>query len=230
MYRCRRRRLACQVVTSGSDQEQYFDAEPSTPSNPATVELVLPDFSATLTTDSGVFGKHRIDPGSKLLLLDGPEANGEDQHLLDLGAGYGPIALTLASRNPQATVWAVEVNTRARALCEANVTAAGLTNVRVVDPDDVPEEVSFDRLWSNPPIRIGKHALQQLLIRWLDRLRPDGSAHLVVQKHLGSDSLHRWLEQNGLATTRRASRSGYRLLDVCSRTTGKEDNSPSEAE
>ena len=212
------RPLTCQVVTPGQDQEQYFDADPSTPSDPASVELVLPDLSATLTTDSGVFAKLRIDAGSKLLLLDGPAPTPGDQHLLDLGAGYGPIAIALAVRNPEATVWAVEINSRARELCTANAAAAGLSNVRVAAPEEVPDDVRFDRLWSNPPIRIGKSALQQLLTRWLDRLADNGSAHLVVQKHLGSDSLHRWLEQSGWSTTRRSSRAGYRLLDVKART------------
>ncbi|MEM9654139.1 MAG: methyltransferase [Actinomycetota bacterium] len=202
------------MVTSGQDQEQYFDATPSTPSDPATVELILPDLAATLTTDSGVFGKHRIDAGTKLLLLDGPDPNPADRELLDLGAGYGPIAITLATRNPAATVWAVEVNGRARDLCTANAAAAGLGNIRVVAPEDVPDDVRFDRIWSNPPIRIGKATLHQLLTRWLNRLADNGSAHLVVQKHLGADSLHRWLDDSGWPTTRRGSRAGYRLLDV----------------
>ncbi len=218
--------LPCQVVNPGQDQEQYFDADPSTPSDPATVELVLPDVSATLTTDSGVFAKLRVDAGSKLLLLDGPEPTPGDQHLLDLGAGYGPISIALAIRNPAATVWAVEVNSRARDLCKVNAAAAGLDNVQVAAPDEVPDDIRFDRLWSNPPIRIGKPALQGLLTRWLDRLTDEGSAHLVVQKHLGSDSLHRWLDHNGWQTTRRSSRAGYRLLDVRARTGGSGHQAP----
>lgn len=207
-------------MTSDRDQEQYFDADPSTPSQPATVDLVLPDLSATLATDSGVFGKHRVDPGTKLLLIDGPAPTADDQNLLDLGAGYGPIAITLAVRNPDAIVWAVEVNGRARDLCRHNAAEAGLDNIRVAAPDEVPDGIRFDRIWSNPPIRIGKPALQQLLTRWLGRLAPGGSAHLVVQKHLGSDSLQRWLSQNGWPTTRRSSRAGYRLLDVSAASDG----------
>jgi 16S rRNA (guanine1207-N2)-methyltransferase len=72
----------------------------------------------------------------------------------------------------------------------------------------------FDRIVSNPPIRIGKTALHGLLLRWLPRLTPDGTAHLVVQKHLGSDSLARWLTEQGYPTTRLASRAGYRILKV----------------
>jgi 16S RNA G1207 methylase RsmC len=76
----------------------------------------------------------------------------------------------------------------------------------------------FTAIWSNPPIRIGKPALHELLTTWLDRLTPDGQAHLVVQKHLGSDSLQRWLNDQGWATERIASRSAYRVLAVSART------------
>jgi 16S rRNA (guanine1207-N2)-methyltransferase len=192
----------------------YFDADPSTPSDPSTVDLVLPDGSSTLVTDAGVFSRDRIDAGTKLLLLDGPDPVPGDTNLADLGAGYGPITVTLARRNPDATVWAIEVNGRARDLCRTNAERAGLTNVRVVEPDEVPTSLAFDRLWSNPPIRIGKEALHELLRRWLTQLQPGGSAHLVVQRHLGADSLQRWLTGQGWPTTRRSSRAGYRLLDV----------------
>ncbi len=214
--------------TSGSGQGQYFEAEPTTESNRSTVDLVLADLSFTLTTDTGIFARNRVDPGTKLLLLDGPDPVDGDQHLLDVGAGYGPITVTLARRNPAATVWAVEINSRARELCRENAAAAGLTNVRVEAPDDVPDDVVFDRIWSNPPIRIGKTQLQALLVRWLSRLAPAGSAHLVVQKHLGSDSLQRWLVTQGWPTDRRGSRAGYRLLDVTAASPGGHTNPPTE--
>ena len=124
---------------------------------------------------------------------------------------------SLARRAPVARVWAVDVNERARALCAANAAANGVDNVTVVAPDDVPEDVRFDAIWSNPPIRIGKDLLRDLLTRWLDCLAPEGRAVLVVQKHLGADSLHRWLTEQGWPTTRLASAKGYRLLDVSPR-------------
>jgi 16S rRNA (guanine1207-N2)-methyltransferase len=192
----------------------YFDPEPAAPSRPATVDLMLPDLTLSLTTDRGVFAGTAVDPGTKFLLLDGPRPDGDARHLLDLGCGYGPIALTLARRAPHATVWAVDVNERARQLCSANAAAAGLDNVRVVAPDAVPADVALDGLWSNPPIRIGKAALHALLATWLGRLAPGRHASLVVQKHLGSDSLARWLESEGWAVQRLGSRRGYRILDV----------------
>jgi 16S rRNA (guanine1207-N2)-methyltransferase len=191
----------------------YFSAAPGAPSRPATVRLDLPDRSFTLGTDRGVFSARQIDPGTKVLLLEAPPPPNTGE-LLDLGCGYGPIALTLAARAPAATVWAVDVNERARALTAANAEAAGLPNVRVAAPDDVPDDLRFAAVWSNPPVRIGKRALHELLTRWLARLDDHGHALLVVQKHLGSDSLHRWLEGEGWRVTRRASRMAYRVLDV----------------
>jgi 16S rRNA (guanine1207-N2)-methyltransferase len=189
----------------------YFDEDPDAPSMPRDVELWLPDMSLTLTTDRGVFGYDQIDAGSKLLLMRAPPPPAAGT-LLDLGCGVGTIALPLARRAPEAVVWAVDVNRRARDLCAANATANEIPNVRVSAPDDVPADVAFDCIWSNPPIRIGKPALHALLLDWLARLTTDGYATLVVQKHLGSDSLHRWLADQGYPTERLASSSGYRIL------------------
>jgi len=191
----------------------YFDAEPSVGSQPHQVTLVLPDVRLELTTDRGVFARDGVDPGTKMLLLEAPVPPVEG-NLLDLGCGYGPIALALARRSPAATVWAVDVNHRALALTEANATAAGVLNVHPVSPSDVPDDVGFATIWSNPPVRIGKPALQALLACWLGRLVPGGSAWLVVHKHLGADSLARWLVGEGFPTERRRSRMGYRLLEV----------------
>lgn len=192
----------------------YFDPEPTVRSRPTSVELTLPDLTLALRTDRGVFGAGGVDPGTKLLLLESPAPPGGRGHLLDLGCGYGPIAVTLARRAPEATVWAVDVNERARALCAANAADAGVANVRVAAPEEVPADVAFAGIWSNPPIRIGKPALHELLTRWLGRLAPGGSAWLVVHRHLGSDSLARWLDAGGHPTVRLASRAGYRILQV----------------
>jgi 16S rRNA (guanine1207-N2)-methyltransferase len=177
------------------------------------VRLDLPDLSLTLRTDRGVFSAARIDPGTKFLLTEAPAPPARG-HLADVGCGYGPIALTLAARSPGATVWAVDVNERALELTRVNAAAAGLGNVRVATPDEVPGDVPLATLWSNPPVRVGKAALHELLERWLGRLETDGPALLVVQKNLGADSLHRWLEARDWAVTRRGSRIGYRLLEV----------------
>ena len=160
-----------------------------------------------------MFSRDRIDPGTKLLLLETPPPPAAG-HLLDLGCGYGPLALALARRAPAATVWAVDVNRRAVALTAGNARAAGLDNVTAVEPDEVPDGIRFAAIWSNPPVRLGKSALHGLLARWLARLCPGAEAVFVVHKHLGADSLARWLEGEGHATRRLVSRMGYRILQV----------------
>ena len=193
----------------------YFDEEPAAASERRTVPLVLPDLSVALTTDRGVFARDAVDPGTKLLLLDGPAPPAEGD-LLDLGCGYGPVAVALARRAPAARVWAVDVNRRALALCAENAVAARV-DVRTATPAEVPDDVRFAGIWSNPPVRIGKEALHDLLTTWLDRLAPGGRATFVVHRHLGADSLARWLVDEGWPTTRTGSRMGYRLLEVLPR-------------
>lgn len=198
----------------GSRPSHYFDARPDAPSRRRTVPLVLPDVTLELATDRGVFSADAVDAGTRVLLLEGPPPPPTGD-LLDLGCGYGPIAVTLAARASGATVWAVDVNERARALAAEN--AARFPNVRVAAPDDVPADVAFAGIWSNPPIKVGKEALHRMLLAWLPRLRPDGRAYLVVHKHLGSDSLARWLDEQGWATERLSSTAGYRVLAVAAR-------------
>lgn len=208
--------------------QHYFDPDPESASRPASTDLVLPDLHLRLSTDRGVFSPDHVDLGTRILLetVPAPPARGR---LLDLGCGYGPIALTMAARAPQATVLGVDVNARAIGLARRNAAANKLDNVSfaLVDaqgspvpqvhetgPADPSGQTAgpFAAIWSNPPIRVGKPALHRLLHTWLERLSPDGRAHLVVHRHLGADSLQRWLEQQGFATERAASRAGFRVL------------------
>lgn len=193
----------------------YFDAKPDAMSRPNQVNLVLPDLNRVLVlqTDRAVFSGARVDHGTSVLLHHGPAAP-LGATLLDLGCGYGPIALALAARDATATVWAVDVNERALDLCRENASANGLSNVRVATPDGVPADLLFDALRSNPPIRVGRPALHALLVRWLARLTPDGTAALVVQKHLGADSLAAWLIEEGWVVERLRSKQGFRVLGV----------------
>jgi 16S rRNA (guanine1207-N2)-methyltransferase len=195
------------------DDAHYFDDDPTVASAPVVIDVMLPDTAFVLETDRGVFSRGHVDTGTNLLLrADLPLAS--TGHLLDLGAGAGPIALAMARRSPDATVWAVDVNSRARELCVRNAKRNGITNVRVAAPGDVPPEIRFATIWSNPPVRIGKPAMRALITEWLARLDEGGTACLVVQKHLGADSLQRWLKSEGFPTDRIASKSGFRLLAV----------------
>ena len=196
---------------------QYFDPVPEAASRPLQVELDLRDLgrAVTLSTDAGVFSAHRVDPGTRVLIDHGPPVPPIGD-LLDLGCGYGPLALTMALRSPGARIWAVDVNERAVELCARNAEALGLgpARLRACTPDELPEDLRFDALWSNPPIRIGGDALHDLLLRWLGRLDDGAMATLVVQRHLGADSLAAWLGQQGFLVERLAAKRGYRVLGV----------------
>ncbi|MEO7397333.1 MAG: methyltransferase [Ilumatobacteraceae bacterium] len=191
--------------------EHFSTSNPTTPSHPVTVTVALPDGIVKLTTDKGVFSYGALDLGTKVLLLKAP-APPSHGNLLDLGSGTGAIAITLAKRSPTATVWAVDVNQRALRLTRDNARANGVTTVNTCTPDEMDASIVFDAIWSNPPIHIGKPALHAVLLRWLPRLARGGVAIMVVQKHLGSDSLQAWLTAQGYPTERVSSAKGYRLL------------------
>ena len=193
--------------------QQYFAEQPAAAHRPGIVQLVLPEARLELETDSGMFSPARLDPGTRLLLETAPRPPAAGD-LLDLGCGYGPLALALAAGSPAGLVWAVDVNQRALRLCARNAARAGLGNVRCAQPGDRGLPASFRLIWSNPPIRIGKQALHELLGHWLARLAPGGAGYLVVQRNLGSDSLQRWLGSGGWAADRFAARAGYRVLRV----------------
>ncbi|GAB2488138.1 class I SAM-dependent methyltransferase [Nocardiopsis aegyptia] len=206
--------------------QHYFDSAPDAASRPSTADLVLPDLHLRLHTDRGVFSPDKVDLGTRVLLETVPPPP-DGGRLLDLGCGYGPIALTMASRAPGARVLGVDVNARAVGLARRNAREYGLAHARfaVVSPEGRPtgeeagpaaEELEgpFDAVWSNPPIRVGKDVLHAMLRTWLGRLTPRGVAHLVVQRHLGADSLQKWLDAQGLPAERVASRAGYRVLAV----------------
>lgn len=193
---------------------QYFEAEPLAATSPRTIVVKVGGMQLRFVTDSGVFSPDRLDAGTRLLLAEVPPLTAGERRVLDLGCGWGPIACVAALRSPAAEVLAVDVNERALRLTARNADANGAGNVAVARPDGVDPTRRFDRILCNPPIRIGKPALHDLLATWLDRLAPEGRAHLVVHRHLGSDSLARWLADRGHGVTRLQSKSGYRLLEV----------------
>ncbi|WP_433649013.1 class I SAM-dependent methyltransferase [Micromonospora zamorensis] len=196
--------------------DHYFTAQPASDAPAREIEFSVADRDYRLASAGGVFSASRLDPGTGVLLrkaeLPAADTSGD---LLDLGCGFGPISCVLADLAPASTVWAVDVNARARELTAANAVRIGAGDrVRVRAPDDVPADVSFAQLWSNPPIRIGKDGLHDLLLRWLPRLAPDGVGWLVVARHLGGDSLQRWLTEQSWQVERHASQKGFRVLRV----------------
>ena len=198
------------MVMSTSDH--YFAEQPSSSSAPTTHEVRVRKLHLTLAGDRGVFNQGDLDWGTRVLIENADVPSGGV--LLDLGCGGGAIAAALAKLRPDAEIWAVDINERAREVTERTLALNSITNVRVASPDAVPTDLRFDGIWSNPPIRVGKSELHQLLESWLARLTPSGCADLVVHKNLGSDSLAKWLESLGYAVQRHASKQGYRVLHV----------------
>jgi 16S rRNA G1207 methylase RsmC len=198
--------------------EQYFTNQPRTGSTAGTskqktAQLRVDDKILQVVLDSGVFARKGIDAGT-MVLIDAaarPPARG---NFLDLGCGSGAIALTLAARSPKATVYAIDVNERAFALTASNAKVNNLSNITVLLPTSVPQDLRFDLIWSNPPIRIGKNDLHALLQLWLSKLTETGEAWLVVNRNLGSDSLAVWLTSVGYQVDRLVSKQGYRVLRV----------------
>ena len=197
----------------GGREGHYFAPQPGSESRPREARLKIPGRELVLLTDAGVFSAGRVDLGTQVLLEKAPPPPAAGD-LLDLGCGYGPVALWLAAQAPAARVWAVDVNERAVALCRENADRNGLSNVTACAPSEVPAAVRFAAIYSNPPVRVGRDALRALLVEWLSRLLPEGAAHLVVQHHLGSDSLLRWLVAQGWDARRLASKKSYRVLEV----------------
>ncbi|MDN5769129.1 MAG: methyltransferase [Humibacillus sp.] len=198
-----------------SENNHYFSTEPATEAELRRIRVRLEGRDLELATARGVFSPDRLDPGTAVLLAGAPDPSPTGD-LLDIGCGWGPIAITLALRSPEARVWGVEVNRRSIDLARANAAALGLGNVTVGEPDGIPDDLRFSTIWSNPPIHVGKAAVHGILERWLPRLTDDGVAHLVVQKHLGSDSLQKWINQQpwGLTCTRLSSAKAFRILEV----------------
>ena len=196
--------------------DHYFSQEPKSEYQPKQIELDVAGEVFKVSTASGTFSPLRLDVGTSVL-IDHLELAPQEGNILDLGCGWGAIALNLAKHSPKAKVWAVDVNNRSLELTAENAKIIGLENIQTATPDSVPKEISFSGIWSNPPIRIGKKELHELLLGWLPRLEKGASAYLVVQKNLGSDSLQKWLTEtlvDGYEVSRLTSVKTYRIIKV----------------
>lgn len=197
-----------------SSGQHYFSDDPAVPSAPVEIDITAWGARLRLRTDTGVFARGRLDAGTAVL-FGSTEPPGQPGDYLDLGCGYGAIATALAASTPGARAWAVDVNNRALALTRANADAAANgagDRVHVIRPDQLPADIGLTGIWSNPPIHIGKPALHELLLAWLPRLRPGGTATLVVGRNLGADSLQTWLTGQGYRCVRLARAKGFRVL------------------
>ena len=184
-------------------QEHYFSETPDSPAALREITFEVGERKFAVQAARGTFSASRLDPGTTVLLSKHAEFPTEG-NVLDLGCGWGPISLAIASLSPKVTVWALDVNSRSLELAKKNAERLGLENVKTVTAQQIPEEILFDAIWSNPPIRIGKEALH------------DGRAMLVVQKQLGADSLLAWIQSEfpELVARRFSTDKGFRVLEI----------------
>lgn len=194
------------------NQHYFTSLPPAAKAELTTREVSLQGRAYEVYTAPGVFSFQRLDLGTQVLLSHVPPPP-QKGTFVDLGCGWGPITLALAAAAPQAKVWALDINERALDLTARNAKRAGLENVQAAYSDDGPDKV--DLIWSNPPVRIGKENLHNLLLTWINRLSEGGKGYFVVQKNLGSDSLLRWLIEGGYDARKYASAKGYRIIEVC---------------
>ncbi|MEY3561550.1 MAG: hypothetical protein RL068_702 [Actinomycetota bacterium] len=196
-------------------QEHYFSANPQTDAVLREINFELAGHVFTVTAAAGTFSASRLDPGTAILLSKYAEFPTEG-NVLDLGCGWGPISLSIAKLSPLTTLWALDVNHRSLELAAENAQRLGLSNIKPVTAIEIEPNMEFDAIWSNPPIRIGKQALHELLRTWLPRLASGGRAMLVVQKQLGADSLLSWIQDSFpfLTASRFSTDKGFRVLEV----------------
>ena len=128
-----------------SENSHYFSAEPASPAEQRRIRVQLEGRDLELTTARGVSSPDRLDPGTAVLLAGAPDPSPSGD-LLDLGCGWGPIAITLALRSPAARVWGVEVNRRSIELARSN-TAAQSRRTSASSPNASPWIISM------PPAR-----------------------------------------------------------------------------
>ncbi|MBS5944366.1 MAG: methyltransferase [Varibaculum cambriense] len=197
--------------------EQYFTDQPAASAGERTqIEVTLGGKKLRLEGAEGVFSARHLDKATAVLLAEAPTPPGTGT-FLDLGCGWGPLAISLGLLSPDSQVLAVDVSERARDLSRTNAQRAGVC-LQVGSPEEIFAAAKaaggLDLIWSNPPVRIGKKPLQDLLLTWLPLLKSDGEAILVMGKNLGADSMQKWLCAQGFPTRRLASKKGFRLLAV----------------
>lgn len=199
--------------------EQYFSANPNSLDLRRTLHVDLRGHEVSVQVSNGVFSSSKLDLGTAVLLKHAPQPP-ENGRFFDIGCGWGAISLALGFESPNAQIYAVDVNERALELTDINAKNAGLNNIHTYLVEDALKEdelKDIDLIWSNPPIRVGKDILHNILLTWLPRLKVGGAAYLVVQKNLGSDSLIPWLSKNlgeDFSVEKYASSKGYRIIEV----------------
>ena len=171
--------------------DHYFTAEPTSKSDVREISVEMPEGKYVFCTDSGVFSRDGLDPGSRLLIESAPALCGR---VLDLGCGWGPVGVILARRNPQCRVVLSDVNQRAVETARGNLLRNGVQNAQCAVSDGLCGlEGEFDHILLNPPIRAGKQVIYGLFAQAHNRLSAGGDLSIVIRKRQGADSAEKEL-------------------------------------
>ncbi len=165
-------------------------------------------------TDAGVFSKERVDYGSELL-INSMRVN-EDDIVLDLGCGYGPIGIVAAVLASRGRVYLVDVNERAVELAERNLKLNGITNAEVRQGEgfEPVKGIPFTLVLTNPPIRAGKAVVYGLLEDAHRHLVPGGRLEVVVRTKQGAKTMKRKIEEIFGNADEIEKGGGYRVIEA----------------
>lgn len=162
-------------------------------SNEHTINIIIKDTKLKFKVDNGIFSKKGLDFGTRTL-LENINLNLIKGDVLDFGCGYGPIGIYL-KKMTASNVDMIDINERALNLAKKN---AELNSVEVnVFKSNIYENINrkYDFIVTNPPIRVGKKILYEILFGANDHLKENGELWLVVNKNGGAKSLARDLEK-----------------------------------
>lgn len=174
----------------------YYTSKPNTDHYLQEIEYTYMDRRLSLTTDTNVFSRDRVDFGSSLLIQTMQFQS--DAKVLDLGCGYGPIGICAALLAMDGKVTMVDINERAVHLSGENIKRNGIINAKVLISDGVQalsSDDTFQIVLTNPPIRAGKEKVFQFYEGAFRHLEAEGELWVVIQKKQGADSTQQKLQE-----------------------------------
>lgn len=179
-----------------SDNQFYYSKNPDVVSNPLTWNFSLLGNNLTFTSDNGVFSKHTVDYGSRVLVKNVNYDLIPAGKILDLGTGYGPIGIAIAKAFPKREVDMIDVNELALSLAQKNARDNRVDNVHIFT-SDVYDQVTdqYAAVVTNPPVRAGKKVVDAMITGASDHLVPNGTLTVVLQKKQGAPSAKKLMTQ-----------------------------------
>lgn len=189
----------------------YYSEKPTTDLRPQQFTFVLRGISLIFHSGSGVFSKDHIDTGTKLL-CDKVEIE-KGSRVLDMGCGYGPLGIAIASTTNSEVVMC-DINERAINLAKKNSKANKVktTVVKSFLYENIQGE--FDLILTNPPQSAGKDICQRMMDEGLAHLKVGGQFVFVARHKKGGRSLSEHLKESYGNLEIVAKGSGFRVYSA----------------